>query len=320
MPTGSLTDPFQRADVTIKQILYDLLGVMEQNEEGILQDSDPEYLHDFRVAIRRTRSLLGQIEGVLPERRITRFGRDFSWLGNITGPCRDMDVYLISFDAYQSSLPASKRGDLGPLQEYLYRHKEREHKRLTKALATKRYQKLKHDWRDFLKRPPVRVSKLPHAGRPVIHVASERIWRVYRKAIKQGRDIGPGSPAIKLHELRKTCKKLRYLNEFFQFLYPEREIRALIESLKTLQDNLGEFQDLQVQQGSLRTFALEMERETGISSETRHAMEILVFRLEQRKQRVRVNFAQRFNRFASTANHGLYRKIHACRQLQQNAG
>ena len=313
-----VTAPDQRADVAVKDIFLQLLDTMEKNENGMRHDIDSEFLHDFRVAVRRTRSLLGQIRNVLPKHRIKRFKRDFAWLGEVTGPTRDMDVYLLMFDAYKLSLPSKMREDLMPLYEYLRRHKFAEHNRLIKVLDTLRYRKLKQDWKNFLTGEPRKHTTLAYANHSIITVASERIWSVYRKAYKQGNLIVTDSPATSLHELRKTCKKLRYLNEFFQKLYPENKIQKLIKNLKDLQDNLGEFQDLQVQQESLRKFILAMEQETGINSETRNAMETLVGKFARQNQRVRSNFDAWFRKFASSSNHLLYRKIIASRRNSHN--
>jgi len=60
--------------------------------------------------------------------------------------------------------------------------------------------------------------------------------------------------AEKLHEPGKTCKKLRYLMEFFQGLYPVTKIGELILVLKGLQDKLGAFNDLYVHIGILKGF------------------------------------------------------------------
>ena len=95
-----------------------------------------------------------------------------------------------------------------------------------------------------------------------------------------------------LHDLRKTLKKLRYLNEFFQSFYPANKMQLLIENLKVLQDNLGEFQDLEVQQESLKRFILEMEAETGITTGTRNDMEMLVAALYKRNKQVRSDFSE----------------------------
>ena len=43
-----------------------LLDIMVANEPGMRADLDTEFLHDYRVSLRRTRSLLGQIKNVFP--------------------------------------------------------------------------------------------------------------------------------------------------------------------------------------------------------------------------------------------------------------
>jgi CHAD domain-containing protein len=307
----TVNDPDQRADVAAKSIFLQLLKTMEQNEDGMRKDIDSEFLHDFRVAVRRTRSLLDQMNNVLPSPRIARFSREFAWLGKVTGPARDMDVYLLSFDSFKLLIPSEIRADLMPLYDFLGRHKITEQTRLIKALDSGHYRTLKNDWKSYLTAPPPKYTKLSHAEHPIIDVAAKKTWRVYRKAIKQGTAIRPGAPATSLHQLRKTCKKLRYLNEFFQNLYPKNKVRELINSLKVLQDNLGEFQDLIVQRISLQQFILDMEEETGLTRGTRHAMELLVFRLEQRNQQVRIEFAERFEKFSSPSNRKLYKQIYA---------
>jgi CHAD domain-containing protein len=317
----TVSDPEQRADTAVKSIFYQLLETMKDNENGIIEDIDSEFLHDFRVSVRRTRSLLGQIRNVLPKRRVTRFKRDFAWLGEVTGPARDMDVYLLSFNEYKKELPAETREDITPLYEFLQRHRHKEHDRLIKVLHSLRYRKLKQDWEKFLKTPAPKYSTLNNASLPIVIVASEHVWRAYRKAYKEGNIIVADSPATLLHELRKTCKKLRYLDEFFQNLYPENKMLKLIGNLKDLQDNLGEFQDLQVQQDSLRKFISNMENETGIAPETRKAIEMLVTRLAGRNQKVRSAFDVKFKKFSSTSNFMLYKNIIASqRELHSNIG
>ena len=64
-------------------ILKRLQDVMHQNEAGIRADWDTEFLHDFRVAIRRTRSALSQIKGVLPEDAVAHFKDEFRTIGQI---------------------------------------------------------------------------------------------------------------------------------------------------------------------------------------------------------------------------------------------
>jgi hypothetical protein len=83
-----------------KKIYRNLLATMRANEQGIIEDLDSEFLHDFRVAVRRTRSGLSLIKDVIDPETSNRFKDDFRYLGRITGPLRDLDVYLLMEDNY----------------------------------------------------------------------------------------------------------------------------------------------------------------------------------------------------------------------------
>ncbi len=303
-------DPALRADAATKSILLHLLDAIEANEAGTRTDLDSEFLHDFRVAIRRTRSALSQIKGVFPQRVLERFQPEFAWLGQVTGPTRDMDVYLLKFAEYRASLPASLQDALEPLHRFLRAHQKTEQQALAKALDSARYRKLK-DWRAFLESPVPKRSSLPNATRPTIEVASERIWRVYRRVLKEGQAIGPQTPAEALHELRKTCKKLRYLMEFFQGLYPATHLRKLIKALKMFQENLGDFQDFEVQVVTLKRFSQQMMEEGEVPAETLMAMGILIEGLGKRQHRAREAFAARFTKFALAENRRLFKALFA---------
>jgi len=79
-------DPDMRADIAGKYIYSHLLKAIKTNEQGTIADTDSEFLHDFRVAVRRTRAGLSQIKGILPANSSAYYADFFSWLGQITGP------------------------------------------------------------------------------------------------------------------------------------------------------------------------------------------------------------------------------------------
>src|SRR4029078_7179206 len=57
-------EPTIRADVGARQIQLALLDFLVANEPGLRASLDTEFLHDFRIAVRRARTLLGQIRRV----------------------------------------------------------------------------------------------------------------------------------------------------------------------------------------------------------------------------------------------------------------
>jgi CHAD domain-containing protein len=310
-----------RTDAAVRIILSRLHEIIEINEEGTRKDIDSEFLHDFRVAVRKTRSALTQVKGVFPQRVLDKYRTGFAWLGSITGPTRDMDVYLLNFDHYRLSLPESIQDKLGPLHDFLIAHHKKEQATLVKMLNSAQYKNLMKGWQAVLQtKLPVR-STLPNATRPVIVVADERIMKAYKRVIKEGLAITPESHAERLHDLRKSCKKLRYLMEFFQSLYPTAKITALIGVLKSLQENLGDFQDFEVQAECLKSFSHQMIEEGEVPPETLMAMGVLVDGLGNRQHQTREEFARRFAKFALAKNqhrfHELFRVPAEIREVTQ---
>lgn len=295
--------PQMRADVAVRTVLKRLLSDMLANEPGTLADLDSEFLHDFRVAVRRTRSLLGELKRIVAPATLKRFRGEFAWLGGLTGGVRDLDVYLLKFDRYQASLPASLREGLKPLREFLRYKQHREHsEQLVKALRSARYRKLKQQWGRYLDSPIPKRPTARDAKKPVLEVAGRRTWKMYKRVIGEGRAITDESAPGELHELRKSCKKLRYLMEFFQSLYPKKAIKLLIGELKQLQDNLGDFQDLDVQIHALQGFAMEMRRRGEYSAETGASMQALLDGLGREMNVVRGDFHNRFDTFSAAHN------------------
>ncbi|MCW9023403.1 MAG: CHAD domain-containing protein [Gammaproteobacteria bacterium] len=301
--------PGARSDQSLKEMLLASLDIIEANEDGTIKDIDTEFLHDFRVAVRRTRSLLEQIEGVFPRRILEPNISAFKWLGSITGPTRDMDVYLLKFDKYQQALAKDKQAYLEPLHDYLIKHHRIEQKELVKQLKTARYRNLKKKWREFLQTPVVEHTRLPIAKQSIKETADIHIWKAIKRVIKQGNAITEKCPDEKLHRLRLSCKKLRYLLEFFQSLYPASKMKRIIKSLKQLQEILGDFQDLSVQIDSFHDMEIQMQAEGMMTAETFVAMELLVDHFHSQIKSQRALFTDSYSAFSTKANQVLFKKM-----------
>jgi CHAD domain-containing protein len=288
-------EPKLPAHLAMRRVHRQLFDTMRRNEDGLRRDLDSEFLHDFRVAVRRTRSALSQVKGVLPTDRVTRFRAEFAWLGGQTGRLRDLDVYLLKLDDYRAGLPVGVASDLGPLEALLRRKQKSEHRRTVRALDTKRYRRLLSEWESFL--ADEESPDTPPDGRiPIAEVARDRILTAHARVIKKGRAIGPATADERLHRLRIDCKKLRYLLEFFRDLYEPNEILSVIRALKGLQDNLGDFNDLSVQQGAMVHFAEELTAERARAAALL-ALGQLIANLSRRHDEERRRFHKQFARF-----------------------
>lgn len=302
-------DPRMRADEAAKRIHRRLLQTIQMNEAGTRRDLDSEFLHDFRVAVRRTRTCLAQIREVFPEETVDHFRREFSWLGRVSGPKRDLDVHLLKVDEYEASLDKKVQHHLAPLRQFLQVRQRIEQDRLAKALQSARYQTLILSWKGFLEETVPEKTKLPNARRPILRVASERIELRFRRVLMEGVVIDSSSSAKALHQLRIECKKLRYPLEFFRSLYKPEDLAPLVKDLKTLQDNLGDFNDLRVQHAAMKKFGRQMVKEGMATGESLKAIRRFVNWLGVRQAKERKGFDKRFTQFSGTENRERLRRL-----------
>ncbi|RKT43512.1 CHAD domain-containing protein [Thiocapsa rosea] len=302
-------DPDQRSDAALKTLLRSLFTTLIANLDGAREHLDSEFLHDLRVATRRTRSVLGQAKGVFPADLLEAYKVRFAWLQQVTGPVRDLDVYLLDFDRYREALPVRLRPSLDPVHAFLSARLSEEQGRLSVALSSPAFADLMREWRVFLEAPIAEHLAEPNALRPIKALADERIRRMAKRVRREGLAIRPDSPATELHELRKSCKKLRYLMELFQSLYPRGKMTRLIKLLKTLLDHLGLIQDLAVQAEHLLDWAKQMQAEARADTETLLAMGALVGQLLGRQEQAREAFAEVFDRYLHDDHQALFRAL-----------
>jgi CHAD domain-containing protein len=298
-----------RSDVQVKQLLAFFLDVMRRNEAGVIHDIDSEFVHDYRIAVRRSRTLLAQVPGLMPQRTQERFGAHLANLGRITTPLRDLDVMLLNLDDYRNLLPTNMRADLDPALVFVRRQRRDAWLTVSRHLKTKSYASFCQRWRDFLEAPVPDNTRLPNAKRPLKDVADERIWKNYSKVLKQGRAITKESPPEEVHALRKRCKKLRYLLEFFRSLYPKRKLKELINILKQLQDNLGEYQDIHVHIDFFQQLRKTMQKQGRLPKGTGRALDEISAALDIQQQKCRREFHGRFREFSGKSHQQLFKQL-----------
>jgi CHAD domain-containing protein len=288
------------APVAVARLLLRLLDTVELNVDGVLRDIDTEFLHDLRVAVRRTRSAIKLLGAVLPADLAEHFKGEFKWLGDVTTPVRDLDVHLLGFDALTEQLVAASPDDLEPLRAFLVRRRAREFRRLAAALRGPRFRAITDDWRKALLE--IRDVDGPRRRRPAAAaLALSATGRSFRRIVAQGETITSDSPPESLHDLRKRAKELRYLLEFFAPLHDQVAYRKVLSDLKQLQDCLGEFQDSEVQRAEIRALADAMLAERAAPAATLLAMGEIAAKLALSQAEARAEFAARFARFAGPA-------------------
>ncbi|HEV3382829.1 MAG TPA: CHAD domain-containing protein [Trebonia sp.] len=282
-------------------ILLRLLDMAEVNVPGVLADVDTEFLHDFRVAVRRTRAALKLFGGSLGRSAdVRRFAAEFKWLGDITTPTRDLDVHLLGFEDMARRLKAAKPDDLEPFRGYLCGRRAKEYRALARALRSARFRELTREWRDTLAPVSEGSGGKPPKGPRIstAMLAAESTRRAFVKVAQMGGAITPDSPAESLHDLRKRCKELRYALEFFAPLYAPASYGRVVGDLKRLQDCLGTFQDNEVQIAEIRALGIAMLAANEASAVTLLAMGEAAAGLADDQAAARGDFERRFSGFA----------------------
>ncbi|MPY84484.1 MAG: CHAD domain-containing protein [Actinophytocola sp.] len=274
-----------RADVAVATALLGFLDAIERNVAGTIDDVDTEFLHDLRVAVRRSRSVLKLTGDALPERLVARGARELKWLGDATTPTRDLDVYLLELDELATRLTVGTRADLDDFATHLHWERTVARRSLVRALQSKRFERWCESWRQSL--TEIVSSGGSEQSGSVEELARDRVRVAYKRVLKRANAITPDCPGERVHSLRKRAKELRYLLEMFAPVCDRKPHRAVVKNLKRVQDILGAVQDGEVQSASLRVFAERMLDRRSASAATLLAMGELSagFAGEQRQAR-----------------------------------
>ncbi len=289
-----------------RQLLQSTMYVMRKNEEGIKKNIDSEFLHDYRVAIRRSRSLLKQLKGIFDDRETTYFLNFFRDLGKKSNELRDRDVYLLRQTTYFHYLPPFLQPSLKPFFVNISSSRSGLHKRFCRYLSSSDYRSFLDELERFLN--PLSIpnpENAPNASLSTKSVAMTSIKKAWKKVIRHGHQISRKTTDSELHALRIDCKKLRYLLEFFSSIFPAETIASVIRQLKELQENLGDFVDFSVQLCFLHEQFALVPADKLLSA----SMGGLMATLFQKQEEARLKFHKTFRLFDHEDTNQLFRDL-----------
>jgi triphosphatase len=216
------------------------LTQLQANEAGVLAMDDPEYLHQFRVALRRLRSALAVFRSAAgAEAEALR--EELRWIGALTGPARDWDVFATA------TLPTllAAHGDARTARSLRTRaglRRRAAYDALREALRSTRWTRLLLALARWLAEPAAApepgVESLPAFARRAVN---KRHKRLLRDAAR----LSALTPAER-HELRLDAKRLRYALEGLAPLFRRKRVAAHLEALSEIQDDLGRANDAAV--------------------------------------------------------------------------
>jgi CHAD domain-containing protein len=265
---------------------------------------DDTPLHNLRVACRRTRSALRLLgRQVLPAAASAGAVATLRTLATATNRCRDLDVHLLALAQERRQLAAEYQPGLDNFRVYLQQQRQLEGERMRAALQ----QPALAEWDVLLTSSPGADAGALAQTR-IVTVASRRIDRAYRRQLQQARALTPTADASALHALRIQAKKLRYLLELTQTLYPPRRGPRALRHLRRLQAVLGEVQDADVQRQGLLQFGADLSA-AGADAATQVALEQLLALLALRQRQALDGVAAALAGFDRPAVRRLFRGL-----------
>ncbi len=241
-PTATVGGAFQTiARGCLRQVIASETAVLAR---------DSEALHRMRTALRRLRTAISVFSGVLDDREAARFMAELRWIGGELGPARDVDVFISDVVRALRMRHAHDRG-VRRICCNFERRRGLLYGEIARSLQSVRFRHLELDLARWIEAGQRVTSPNGSASRRrdrlVTLLAAEVLARRQKKLRKAGRHLTRLSLRDR-HGLRIRTKKLRYVIEFFSHLFPGKKrakrCRAMLSTLKDLQDSLGALHDL----------------------------------------------------------------------------
>jgi triphosphatase len=213
------------------------------NARGVAEGSDPEYLHQMRVGLRRLSSALRAFRDLVPKRAAKPVVERLRKLMPALGAARDWDVFCDGIARIAMQQPARARA----MAQLLARARSKRSLARRRARATAASPRLQA----FLLRALRWIHaepwsrRLDDTGRSSAQFAAQSLAQLQRRALAQASGID-WRDAARRHRLRIRIKRLRYACDFFAPSFADTAARPYLKRLEALQDILGDLNDVAV--------------------------------------------------------------------------
>ncbi|MBC7182745.1 MAG: CHAD domain-containing protein [Marinobacter sp.] len=214
---------------------------LRQLEQGVILGLDDEFLHQYRIAIRRSRAIAESVQEVTGDRTLAKAVKSLKRHAKATGPLRDLHVFLQDLP----ELCGDNREIQAALQIWFEREAAGEHRKLVKRLTHRHYQDSMSHWHNLI--DSRKFHKL--AGTLTAKDIRKALERRIKGFNRRTAELMHTSPDEDIHGLRKQLKRIRYLMEL-----DAKTWKSGLKTVKARQQLYGRFQDLHVQIGLLAQF------------------------------------------------------------------
>ncbi|HVJ43229.1 MAG TPA: CHAD domain-containing protein [Dongiaceae bacterium] len=246
-------------------VMAQYMALLRANEQAVIGSEDPEGIHQFRVTLRRLRSLVRAYRDLMDELSYRHLADELRWLQSQFGPARDLDVFI-----GETMAPIRKRfaelPALTALIEIAGQRRQSARHQAHLTLQTARYVRLQlmiyrwlatGAWR--------RASATASLGGSAVDFAGRLLKKQHKKMRRLGQD--GVVPEAQLHELRVLGKQMRYLGDAFRSLYKAKPVRKYHLHLTAIQDCLGALNDAFVADRMIGELISQLPESNGLTSD-----------------------------------------------------
>ena len=232
-----------------------------KQEADVIEDRDPEALHQMRVGMRRLRSA---VTGFAPALNLPEAAQEkqIGKIGRTLGKLRDLDVLKEALEKrYKPNLPREEKKVLETAIAYLNKRRNKALEQVREILHNKSYKQFKQSLKAWLEEPKYQAIAqlpiqevlpdllLPTVSDFLLHQAWLVATQSEQTEIKPLKNLSHEAVeeqiaihGVVLHELRKQAKRVRYQMELFtDFFGPT--YTAFVQDIQNIQEILGQIQD-----------------------------------------------------------------------------
>lgn len=244
----SLLDPTQPVSRAVRDLLSAYLDSAADACRRLKDPADGEAVHDFRVALRRLRSLARAYKPYLQDYLPGKLRRRARALASSTGLARDTEVQLAWLEGQHEQVGSPERPGILWMTHRLESRLDQEYRGIRKRLPG-RFKRLEKQIAPHLAAEP--DDDAPALGEVAANLMLS-IGEEFGAHLEQAHDR---SDEDEIHRARITAKRLRYLLE--PLAGNLENGKALVQELKALQQIMGEIHDTQVLAAELSQAAAE---------------------------------------------------------------
>lgn len=217
----------------LRVILYKYSLAILFYKERILLHDEEEDLHQFRINIRKSRAFLKEFDFLFPKKIHAYFNDNLTKFATQTNQKRDLDVIKYRLEQLDEKHKTIQK-DIKRQQVYEQQH-------IQEMLKGQTFKDFFLSYQDTLKGETLFTGD--NNKETIEYTAKKVIKDLHLKIIKKIAALEKDHDDKKLHKIRISFKKLRYLLEEFQHIFGERKIEKMIEKGKKLQAVLGDIND-----------------------------------------------------------------------------